>query len=488
MLLRLLPVVGLTFFLATIGVARAADDPSKPTLRAAAATSNITPPIGLPIIGGFSPSPSTHIHDDLFARCLVIDDGTTKVALVACDLLGVHKLVSDEARRIIAERSGIPPSHVMISGTHTHSASSALGLKSRYKYDPEIDEYQTFVAVRIADGVQRAVNTLRPAELAFGQVDVPEHVNNRRWFMRPGSMPINPFGESNELVKMNPPAGSPNLVEPAGPVDPQVSFISIREPDGKPISVFAAYSLHYVGGPGGLAISADYYGVFADEMARLLDAQRQDPPFAAMMANGTSGDINNNNFRTPGQKKKGPFAQTRYVGEDVAAKVAAAMKDLQYRSDLTVDARYREAPIEWRRPSAEQIAWAKQTLAEPEKAPNQTTSPVYAERFLALAEYPETGAIPVQALRIGDVAIGTMPCEVFAEIGIEYKRRSPIRQAFMVELAHGYYGYLPTPRHFEFGGYETWLGTNRLARDTSTKLMNHLLEMTTELQAAAAGK
>jgi hypothetical protein len=454
----------------------------KKEFRAGAATSNITPPIGMPIIGGFSPEPSKHIHDELHARCIVLDDGETKLALVVCDLLGVHLVVSNEARRQIQEATGIPPSHVLISATHTHSASSALG-QDRYKYDPTPDEYQLFVARRIADGVRRAVNTLRPAELAFGFIDVPEHLNNRRWFMRPGTIPENPFGNSDELVKMNPPAGSPNLLEPAGPIDPEVAILAVREPGGKPIAVFAAYSLHYVGGPGGQAVSADYYGVFCEELKRLLDAGQQDPPFVAAMANATSGDINNTSFRTP-RKKKGPFEQTRYVANDVAAKVYAALKDLEYRRDLTLDARYREAPIVWRKPTEEQIAWAKKTLADPASAPNRVTSPAYAQRFLSLAEYPDTGKIPVQALRIGEVCIGTMPCEVFAEIGIDFKRKSPIKPSFMVELNHGYYGYLPTPRHFDFGGYETWLGTNRLEKTTSEKLMTHLVEMATELKEA----
>src|SRR5262249_25903250 len=92
------------------------------SLRVGAAASNITPPLGENIVGGFSPSPSTNVHDELHARCLVLDDGKTRLALVVCDLLGIHRLVSDEARRIIAERSKIPASHVLISATHTHSA------------------------------------------------------------------------------------------------------------------------------------------------------------------------------------------------------------------------------------------------------------------------------------------------------------------------------------------------------------------------------
>src|SRR5689334_17836159 len=71
---------------------------AEPGFRAGAAVSNITPPLGLDIIGGFNPQPSEHIHDELYARCIVLDDGTKKLALVICDLLGVHRLVSDEAR------------------------------------------------------------------------------------------------------------------------------------------------------------------------------------------------------------------------------------------------------------------------------------------------------------------------------------------------------------------------------------------------------
>lgn len=158
-------------------------------LRAGAAASNITPPIGLKIIGSFAPAPSTHVHDELHARCLVLDDGQTKLALVVCDLLGLQRNVSLEARRLIEESTGIPPSHVMISATHTHSAASALGA-DWYDGDAPLDEYQGFVARRIADGVRRAVNQLRPARIGFGTVEAPEYPKNRRWFMREGSQSL----------------------------------------------------------------------------------------------------------------------------------------------------------------------------------------------------------------------------------------------------------------------------------------------------------
>ena len=455
--------------------------------RAGAATSVITPEIGRDIIGGFVPSPSRHIHDELHTRCLVLDDGQTKIALVVCDLLGIHRVVSDEARRLIQEKSAIPPECVMISGTHTHSASSALG-EARLQLEQKPDDYQRFVAQRIADGVARALNNLRPAQLAFGTTDAPEHVNNRRWHMQAGTVPPNPFG-GQDLVKMNPPAGSPNLVEPAGPVDPTVSFIAVRGTDGFPISIFAAYSLHYVGGEGPGHVSADYYGYFCESLKQLmtagdatpLDADR--PPFVALMANGTSGDINNIDFRQPRGPKK-PYEQMRFVAEDIAKKVHAATAKLEYRDGLTLASRYREPTIAWRRPNDEQKKWAADTIAAGPKSKSDLSF-IYAERVSRLAEYPETTTIPLHVLRIGDVCLGTMPCEVFCEIGLDFKRRSPFAKSFMVELAHGYVGYLPTPRQHQLGGYETWLGTNRLEVTASDKLLDNLIEMAKELHDGA---
>lgn len=448
--------------------------------KAGAATSVITPPLGGEIVGGFVPFPAKHVHDELHARCIVLDDGETRLAFVVCDLLGLHRSVSDAARAEIESRLDIPASQVMISATHTHSAVSALG--GRYQVGQELDDYQQFVVSRIVDGVQRAANLLRPAELAFAAAEVPEHVFNRRWHMREGVTLQSPYGDIDK-VKMNPPGGSDDLLEPAGPTDPTVSILSLREPDGTPIAVLSAYSLHYVGGVGSAHISADYFGMFCEELKRLQEGDSRDPDtpaFVAAMANGTSGDINNVNFRKPRPRKK-PYEQMRYVAHDVAAKVHSALEGASYRSDITLAAAYREPVMQWRRPSPATLAWAKAKLEEPE-SDRRDLPRIYAGRALALADHPREAPVPLQVFRIGDIGIGTMPCEVFVEIGLEFKERSPLQPAFLVSLAHGYFGYLPTPAHHELGGYETWLGTNRLETDASDKMLDHLIEMAESLK------
>lgn len=455
-------------------------------LMAGAATSNITPELGGDVIGGFNPYPAEHIHDELHARCLVLDDGKTKLALVVCDLLGIHRSLSVKARELIEKEAGIPAANVLISGTHTHSATNAIGGNPRqYVSDMELTDYQRFAARRIADGVRRAATLLRPAEIAFGAVDIPEHVHIRRWFLKPEAMPPNPFGKIDK-VKMNPGAGNPALVEPAGQPDPAVSFIALREIGGRMISVFSAYSLHYVGGVQGADISADYYGMFCEALKKLQTGGEEYPPFVAMMANGTSGDANNINFRNPQPRKK-PYEQMRYVAEDVAAKVNAALAKAAWQGSAPLAARYRELPVAWRKIPEDLIAWAKETEANaPRIQGGKADLPrAYAGRVQRLAQASPETKTPVQALLIGDICIGTTPCETFAETGMEFRKRSPFPKSFMVELAHGYYGYMPTPRHFELGGYETWPGTNNLEPQASVKMMDALLEMTRELKTAA---
>ena len=113
-----------------------------------------------------------------------------------------------------------------------------------------------------------------------------------------------------------------------------------------------------------------------------------------------------------------------------------------------------------------------------------TTAEYLKRRILERSAVIVAPTVPValQVLRIGDVCLGTMPCEVLCEIGLDFKKRSPIQPALLVSLAHDYMGYLPTPRHFPLGGYETWLGTSRLEPQASEKMLDALLQMAAEVK------
>lgn len=458
-----------------------AADGDQKMLRAGAATSNITPFLGGDIVGGFHPFPSQHIHDDLFARCLVLDNGDQRVAFVVLDLLGADRLLFDEARRLVTETTGLPGECLLMSTTHTHSATSALG-QIRFLPQRGLDEYQQFVAKRISDGVRRALNNLTPAQVGWAVGREPREVFNRRWFMKPGTVPVNPFGEKTDQVKMNPPRASKDLVEPAGPTDPEIWLIAARTPQGKPIGLVANYSLHYVGGVKGADISADYFAMFADRMQQLLDADRQQPPFVAMMSNGTSGNINNIDFMKPGESRK-PYEKMAEVADHVAQAAYAAYQAIQWQDTVALGGRLERLEIGVRRPTPEQLERAREILVNRKDAQRPATlDEVYAERTVKMNEWPATIAIPLQAIRVGDVAVGGIPNEVFVEIGLDFKQRSPLKPCFIMSMANGYYGYLPTPEHHRLGGYETWLGTNRLEIQASNRILDKLVEMTGSLK------
>ena len=94
----------------------------------------------------------------------------------------------------------------------------------------------------------------------------------------------------------------------------------------------------------------------------------------------------------------------------------------------------------------------------------------------------------LQAIRIGDVAIASIPCEVFAEIGLDIKDRSPLKTTFTIELANGWNRYLPTPRQHRLGGYETWLGTNMLEIRASEKIEHVILDLLRDVSGAEPGR
>ena len=446
--------------------------------RAGASTANITPPLGSGIVGNFGiPPPANYVHDELHARSLVLDDGTTKLVFVVVDNVGIIREVFDEAKRLIFEETKIPTAQILISSDHTHSASSASGIgeiRGGWNAGRPLDDYQRFLVRRIADGVRIAVNNLEPARIGWGSGNVPQHLFNRRWKMK--NPVVNPFGDMDQVL-MNPGIKNPELLEPAGSTDPQVSFISVQSLKGRPIGILANYSLHYVGGVPKDHISADYFAVFADRIQELLKADRQDPPFVGIMSNGTSGDVNNINFRGPAEKHE-PYAKMRIVANDVAHEVLRVYQTIQHKDWVTLGAAQSELNLKVRRPSSEMIAYAQKVLAKPDtETPVHRLEKTYAERTMQMNGWPENIDVLMQTFRIGELGIAAVPFEVFTEIGLEIKAKSPFKSSFTIELANGSYGYLPTPEQHQLGGYETWLGTNKVEKEASRKIVTEILKL-----------
>jgi hypothetical protein len=450
-----------------------------PVFRAGAALSNVTPPLGSSINGGFQDGKATLIHDELHARCLALDDGSTRLVFVVVDSCVIGREIFDSAKRLVHEATGLPVENIMMSATHSHSCGTAQAV-GQSEPDPM---YQRFLARRIADGVRRAMNNLAPAKIGHGSARVPGQVFNRRWKMQPGTIAPTPLGVLTDQVKTNPGVKNPNLVEPAGPTDPEVAFLSVQSVDGKPLALFANYSLHYVGGVGPGHISADYFGVFAERIGQLLgaDDDEDDPAFVGLMSNGTSGDINNIDFRN-GQEKQPPYGRIKIVAEEVAQAVAAAVKGIEHRDDVVLAAAQKEIELGLRLPTPDEVTQARAVMQQSKLFPRmETLEQVYARESVLLAEFPASVLAPLQVFKIGELRVSAIPAEVFVEIGLELKKRHA--PTFTVSLANAYHGYLPTPEQHALGGYETWRARSScLEVEASTKIVAGLEDLFARLR------
>jgi hypothetical protein len=448
-----------------------ADDPDHQLL-AGAAMVDITPPLGETVVGGFAPFPATDVHDKLHARCLLLDNGETQIAFVICDNLGIIREVYDEARELIANETKLPVEHILMAATHTHSGTRA-----------RLSKYRPIVVRGIAAAVRQAAKNLEPAKIGWGGIDEPSEVFNRRWYVSDPELRKNPFG-GIDTVRMNPPRGNPKLIEPAGPTDPEISLLSVQAVNGRPIALLANYSLHYVGGVNKGDISADYFGIFSRRIAELLGAGDTEPQFVGMLSNGTSGDINNINFRVRGERYE-RYEKMTQVAELVAKRVKQAHDKIEFHDWVPLGSARRELTLRVRKPDQQMQQYFAEAMAKPADAEkHHRYERTYADRVQGLLDGPDQISTPLQVVRIGDLAIAAIPFEVFAEIGLEIKDKSPFADTFTIELANDSRGYLPTPRQHALGGYETWMGTNRVQLDASQRITETILELMAELKPA----
>src|SRR5688500_7048921 len=282
-------------------------------LRAGAHAEDITPTnFPSPVNGSMKGNFAQAVTDPMHARALAVHDGKAEIILCIVDSCMIPRELCEAAKAIAAKQTGVPASQMLISATHSHSCATMAPV---FQSDPD-RAYIATLPPRIAQSLIRAHANLEPAELAWGKDSDPTQVFNRRWFVQSGQSYENPFDSLGDRAWMNPGHKNAKVSQPAGPTDPEVSLLAARaKSDRRPIAVLANYSLHYVGGLP--AISADYFGVFAGELAKRLNATDArysgKPAFVGIMSNGTSGNINNVNYAGGPAPRRAPGDQINVV-------------------------------------------------------------------------------------------------------------------------------------------------------------------------------
>lgn len=423
-------------------------------LQAGAATSNITPWLGVTMPGSFQPRYGEDVHDELLAKALVIDNGDVRIAMVTCDLIAVPEAIANAVKARIQERCGISPECVMVNATHTHSGagvSNLLGVG-------EDEGYTTWLPLKVADAVELAVKRMQPARAGFASVMEDRISFYRRWLMKDGT------------VRMNPGLNNPDLVRPMGEIDPELAMMYVEGVDGTPISVVASFSLHYVGTGSVGEVSADYFGQFFNLMRHYIGGN-----CVPILWNAASGQINNNDYSGERIWRDRGHTRARRMANVLAGHVLTEIQLMDLDEELALEAVTGTLEFSRKVITETDLDIAEQILAggyDYEEGPfswvvgqpvRQDRVGVYARQCQRLAALPKQMTAPVQAIRLGDAAILALPGEIFVETGLRIKAQTSASPLMLVSLANGSIGYVCTDEALtQEGGYETWASLSSL--------------------------
>jgi neutral ceramidase len=436
-------------------------------LRVGAAAVVITPPIGIPMAGYYNTRLAEGTLDDLFARAIVFEQDGVRTALVAVDLVTISRPVVEEARRIIEKSSGIRGNAVMISATHSHTGPLLTGMSTRnsaYGGDMDIAKnYSASLPQKIADAVKQAVAKLTPAKVSVGTGREDSLPFNRRYFMKDGSVGWNPG-------KLN-----PNIVKPAGPIDPAVPVVYAESLDGKPLATYVNFAMH-LDTTSGMQFSSDYVFALSQVLGKL-----RSPEMVTLFTIGCAGDINHVNFGIK-EPQKGP-AEAARIGTVLAAEV---IKTYTRTTPVIATApRVRSEIVKLPLPALapDDVEKARAIVARIGNKPEpKFLDIVWA--FKVLDVYGRDGKpqeVEVQVISLGDeLAWVSLPGEIFVELGLAIKEKSPFKHTIIAELANGSIGYVPTRRGFAEGNYEPV--SARCAEGSGEMLVEAALRLLKELK------
>jgi neutral ceramidase len=432
--------------------------PARSDLKGGCGKVNITPPLGIPLIGSYG-KPSDDILDELYAKALVLNDGNNTLVIISCDLLYTPlEEIAGQARKIITEKTGIPERNILICATHTHSGPEVF-TKSKFRTSgdtppPPIDyPYLDTLVKKIAGSALIAYRDMRQVKIGAAYGQAPEVVYNRR--------PKNEDG----LVKMAftlPPevrATRKVVVEPGGdvrttfvlpddktkwkfgPIDPEVCVLKVERMDGEILASLVNFGCHPVSIYPHLstAVSADYPAF----VTRVIEEAEGG---LCLFTLGLAGDA------VPFDRGVLP---RRQIGRAIGGEAVRRLQFVTTMSDVTLSAIKKRVEFPTKRPVAQKVA-------DDDKIPE----PVISE---------------IQVLRLGDIYILGLPGEVLVEVGLQIKKRAGLDKLFIVTLSNDAIGYVCHSDAYDEGGYEPTGATN-LAKGAGEIMIEQALKLIDQIR------
>ena len=413
--------------------------PPKPTLKAGFGETVITPQTNLPMRGFARSQVSEGVHDDLHARSVAFEgpDGSAAV-MISLSLCTVGRDIVKSIRKPVTEATGIPAERIIVSCNHTHAGPSV---------EKGGEEFRRFLVERASESAITAWNSRFPAKVGSGSATLLDVGRNRRRLLYGGRHP-----------------------------DPEVLVLKVEDATGALRGVLFNYGCH----PSTLdwrnrLISEDwpYYAI------RDIKAGTADSVWVAFFQ-GAEGDINagySAELSAVGVPMPiRTFDYIEFMGsrmaetvldllpsietDDVPLNVAQGISDYPLRSSFPVS--LNEAERNAARTQSKLDALIRSGVDENSRSLDEVRAEVFitglrqntARAFYGEKDRPSATPIEQQAVRLGDTVFAAIPGEVFSEIGRRIKNESPAARTFLLGLANGYTGYMPTRNEYTEGAYE----------------------------------
>ena len=387
-----------------------------------AARRDMTPEIGVNLVGGVAPYPSDGIATRPYIKAMALTGKSDTFLFLTFDNLKYPDAL--EAVAAVAAATGLETTHVLVTASHAHSC-------------PWYQDYGEGIVESMVSAAKEALDNRTPCTLLVASGTL-EHLTHNRRVIKDGTC------WNTWLLPKDQRLNYP----PAAAHDTQVLTFAAKDASGKFKAVLFNFACHAcTSGETPTLISADYPGytrLFLDEA---LGYETE-----TLFWPGACGDINGlRNAETIGKAMAGVIAESLKTAKEIESN---DLKVIQIWLELT-DRNIQEFKSE----AVEEI-WAKEV---------EHFRECYQE---AVDARKDCYHCPLTALRIGtDVAVVTSPTEMFSEIGLQIKAESPFGTTFVVEQTNGALGYLPTEKAYRQGGYETFYGEHSfLEEDAGPKI------------------
>ena len=430
-------------------------------LSAGFARVNITPMMGIGVVGYFVPRFADGVLDELYVNALAVASGDDKAVLLALDHCGICRDVALDFTASISEATGLPAESIVLHCTHTHTAPPLLdpempeSLNGDYtSVDPKKEKaYYEMVRSRLCDAAMFALADLKPAKMGYGIGQAPNIAFVRRFRMKDGS------------VQTNPGVDNPNIDHPIGDVDERVNVLRFdREADSIVLVNFGDHPDVV----GGCKISADWPGLTRGVVEKVLDNTK------CIVFNGAQGDVNHVNVHPRGGYLNGMFhdfddvsrgyGHAKYMARVVTGGVLQAFDKVKYVDVENISCIRRTIHVASNMPTAEELVEAEKIHALHEAGKDAelpysgmmlTTKVAEAGRMVKLQNGPESFPMELSSVAIGPVALIGLPGEPFTGIGRGLKEAEGWELVLPCCLTNGNEGYFPMQDAYDEGGYES---------------------------------